>query len=281
MSDELPIHRWTVGDATIVRVTDVAVDIPAGAPVPDWAVPHFGPSPDEVGIAFTALAIEVDGRRIVVDPWLANEAARERHDAPEHAAALLGALAEAGVPPDEVDLVVNTHLDGVGWNSKPDGDGGWALSFPHARYLYPEREIAALDRGVEIEGHEGFAGLRQLTAIELVDAPLQLTPSVALVDAPGHNDGHLAVRIESGGDLAVYPGHLVIWPWHVDDPSSGDPAEEPRYDELVATRTAIFAELADREGLLLTTLLAGSGAGRVHRHAAGFRLEPEPNTRRL
>jgi glyoxylase-like metal-dependent hydrolase (beta-lactamase superfamily II) len=274
MADDHPIHRWTIGDATVVRVTDVAVDIPATDPVPDWAIPHFGPSRDEVGIAFTALAVEVDGRKLILDPWMANESARHRDDAAEHATALLDALDAAGFPADEVDLVVNTHLDGIGWNSRPEGDG-WALSFPNARYLYPRAEIDALDRGVEIEGQEGFAGLRELTTIELVDPPLQLTSSVALVDAPGHNDGHLGVRIESGGDLAIYPGHLVIWPWHVDDPASADIENEPSYDALVPTRHAIFGELADRGGLLLTTLLAGSGAGRVHRHATGFRLEPD------
>lgn len=59
----------------------------------------------------------------------------------------LGALAEAGVQPAAVDVVINTHLhtDHIGWNTRrPDagggtaGDASWVPTFPNARYLMPE-----------------------------------------------------------------------------------------------------------------------------------------------
>jgi glyoxylase-like metal-dependent hydrolase (beta-lactamase superfamily II) len=264
------VHRWQVGDVDIVRLEDLDFAVPSEAPVPSWCVPQLAPSVDEVGIAFSALAIAADGLRIVVDPWLANDFPRVEPDAAEHAARLLGELGDAGFPADEVDVVVNTHLDGIGWNTRPAG-ASWQPSFPNARYLYPADEVAALDAGIPIHGGGDLAVLRTLVELELVAPPRPLTPTVTLVDAPGHNDGHLAVRIEDGGDLAVYAGHLFLSPFHVADPSTvGD--DEPVPEVTIATRRAILDELADRDGLLLTTLLGGPGGGRVAREGAGFLL---------
>mgnify|MGYP001816530790 CR=1 FL=1 len=261
MADPL-LHRWQVGEISVVRVASDDFALPADRPLPPWCVGDLCPSAGEVGIAFSALAVAASGTRIVVDPWLANDDPRERPDAADRAAAVLGRLADAGFDPDDVDVVVNTHLDGVGWNTRPDGHGGWQLSFPNARYVYPHDEVRAIERGEPIMEGDGFEVLASLTAIESVVAPMVLAEGVSLVDAPGHNFGHLAVRIESGDDLAIYPGHLVLTPFDIIDPDEPPPGGHGA--ELAApTRGRILAELAHRQGILLTTLLGGSGGGRV------------------
>jgi glyoxylase-like metal-dependent hydrolase (beta-lactamase superfamily II) len=267
------MHRWTVGDVEIVRVDDLNFSIPSDEPVPAWSIPDLAPSTHEVGIAFTALAIADGGTRIVVDPWMANDRPRAEPDAAQHAECLLGELAGAGFAPDEVDVVVNSHLDGIGWNTRPS-DRGWVPSFPNARYLYPAAEVAAIEAGEEVFGREGrdaFAELDRAVGVERVQPPCSLTESVTLVDAPGHNWGHLAVRIEREGDLAIYPGHLFLTPWDIDDPTRGDEGN-PQIDIAIATRRTILDELATRGGRLLTTLLGGSGSGVVERTEAGYRL---------
>jgi glyoxylase-like metal-dependent hydrolase (beta-lactamase superfamily II) len=265
------MHQWFVGDVRVVRIEDLDFALASERPVPAWCVPHFAPSTSEVAVAFSALAVESDHQRIVVDPWLANDFPRDEPDASAHAARLLEELERAGFPADDVDLVVNTHLDGVGWNSVPY-DGGWVPAFANARYLYPADEMAAVDRGEDIYGREALADLRTHDDVETFDPPLQLTSAVSLVDAPGHNFGHVAVRIESGGDLAIYPGHLVLSPHHVDDVTFGDDAPEVKA-VATATRLALFDELAARHGLLLTTLVGGAGAGRVRKSNAGYWLD--------
>lgn len=52
-------------------------------------------------------------------------------------------LAECGVRPEDVTLVVNTHLhvDHVGWNTRLV-DGHWVPTFPNARYLMGRAELA-------------------------------------------------------------------------------------------------------------------------------------------
>jgi glyoxylase-like metal-dependent hydrolase (beta-lactamase superfamily II) len=92
-----------------------------------------------------------------------------------------------------------------------------------------------------------------------------------LEDAPGHNWGHLAVRIESGDDVALYPGHLVLSLAQVDAPDRD--VGEVDVAVAAATRRKIFDELARRRGLLLTTLIGGPGGGMVTRRDAGFELD--------
>lgn len=268
------MHRWQVGAVDILRIEDLDFAVPSDVPVPQWCVPHFAPSVDEVGIAFSALAIAADGVRIVIDPWLANDGPRDQPDATTTATRLLDELEQSGFPVADVDIVVNTHLDGIGWNTYPTDDG-WVPAFPKARYLYPADEVAAIVRGEPIYGNEAFSLLARARDIERVEAPMALTPSISLVPAPGHNFGHVAVRIESDDELALYPGHLVLSPLQVDDPSSGDD-DNPFRETAIKTRRRLLNELADRDGLLLTTLLGGPGGGVVHRNDDdGFRIDVE------
>ncbi len=255
---------WTVGDVKVVRVVDLEVDLPAGRPVPDWCVPAFANGRGEVGLAFSAFGILAAGRRIVVDPWLANDGPRGRKGAAGVAERLLHALAEAGFAAEEVDVVVNTHLDGIGWNTRPAPSGAWVPSFPAARYRWS---------AVQLDRHGADDRLGPLLAANVIDAVApgdHLTSEVSLEDAPGHEGGHLAVRIESRGETAVIPGHLFLSPLQVADPSI--PFDE---DPVTAaeTRTRLLNDLADRQGLLLSPLLGGPGGGVVHRAGAGWCLD--------
>ncbi len=269
-SETAGVHRWLVGDAVVVRVEDSSFALPTTYPVPEWMIPDFAPSAGEIGLAFSTIGIVADGLRMVVDPWLADDNPRQRPDAARHAERLLAELAGCGLPSAEVDVVINTHIDGIGWNSRPDGRGGWEPAFPRARYLFPQAELDAVDRGDPVYGGEHLRVLRDAGVVEAVSGELQLTPSVSLVPAPGHNAGHVAVRIDNHGDLAIIPGHVILSPTQVDDP--GYDAGEDQLALATSTRGRILNELADREGLLLTTLLGGPGGGRVYRTDRGFAL---------
>jgi glyoxylase-like metal-dependent hydrolase (beta-lactamase superfamily II) len=266
------MHRWHVGPVEIVRIEDEAFALPSDRPAPGWAVPAFAPSADQVGLAFSALAIADGDRRIVVDPWLANDFPRSRDDAAARVASLLAQLADAGFPADEVDTVVNTHFDGIGWNTRPDPDrpSAWIPTFPNARYLYPAAELEAWRAGTYPPGDDGLAVLSARGVLDGIDLPYGLSTHVQLRDAPGHNVGHLGVVVEADGAIAMIPGHLFLNPFQVSDPT-----EAADFDPLLATasRIRVLDELADREGLLLTALLGGPGGGVVRRAGRSYALE--------
>ncbi|HEY7137629.1 MAG TPA: MBL fold metallo-hydrolase [Acidimicrobiia bacterium] len=262
--------RWKVGDVEVVRVDASNFVLPTELTMPAWAVPGFTPSVEQVPLAFSALAIRSGDRSIVVDPWIVDDSPRARPDAGAVIGSLLGALGDAGFDAGDVDTVVNTHVDGIGWNTRPV-DGDWVPTFPRARYIFPAAEIAAIDDGVPINGSEHLGPLREARVLDTVELPLSITPDVTLEAAPGHNHGHLAVRIESGDALAIYPGHLVLSLLQVDTPDRD--LGDTDLAVATATRRAILDELAGRHGLLLTTLVGGPGAGVVTRRESGYALD--------
>ena len=268
-----PMHTWRVGDCEVIRVESVDLAVPAPASVPDWMVPEFATAQGEVRVAFSAVAVRTPTKIIVIDPWLADDFPRQGADADDVVTALLNELGTAGIEPEAVNLVINTHCDGIGWNTRPDGHGRWRPSFPNARYIYPATTLVALNVGGEIYGGEGLEELRRLRDIQAITPPHQVTTEVSMLDAPGHDAGHTAIRIESGGDLAIYPGHLVLSPYQIDDPATTLAGESAELLPIATeSRRAILDELADRNGLLLATLIGGPGGGRVQRAEGGFRL---------
>jgi len=261
------VTSFVVGDTTVVRVVDLELALPSDRPVPAWCVPAFAPPGGGVLLAFSAWAFEVDGAVVVVDPWLANDGPREGPDAAETADRLLGALADAGFDPDRVDVVVNTHLDGVGWNTRPagGGEGGWVPSFPNARYLWSATQLAIH------RDDERLRPLRDAGMVDAVEPPVEPVAGLTLEDGPGHEAGHLVARLRSAGDEAVLAGHLFISPLQVADPTI-DLDEDPVV--AAATRTTLLTGLAERGGLLLADLLGGPGGGRVRPDGPGsWRLE--------
>ena len=267
------MHQWRVGPVDIVRVEDENFALGSDRPVPEWAVPQLAPTRTETRIAFSAFVISDGAHRIVVDPWLANDFPRDQPDAAEHIERLLGQLEALGLGAERIDTVVNTHFDGVGWNTRPTDAAAWAPTFPNARYLYPRAELDAWRAGEFPTGQSSFellAAADLLDAVDPADLPLRLSPHVELVDAPGHAAGHLAVHIEAGDEVAVIPGHLVLNVFQLADPSEAADLDPP---VARASRRRILDDLADREGLLLTTLIGGPGGGRVRRDGQGFAIE--------
>jgi glyoxylase-like metal-dependent hydrolase (beta-lactamase superfamily II) len=97
--------------------------------------------PDEknrVTLGLNVALIETAGKRILVDTgigdkWEDKQRAIYRID---RSTTLLGALAGLGVRPEDIDVVINTHLhfDHAGGNTR-EVDGKVVPTFPRARYV--------------------------------------------------------------------------------------------------------------------------------------------------
>ena len=144
-------------------------------------------------------------------------------------------LAAAGVEPDEIDLVVLTHLhlDHIGWNLAWDGDRP-RPRFPRARYLVQradwelfatwgdEDDRAAFDRCV--------APLQSLGVAELLDGDRVLDDQLSLVHTPGHTPGSQSLLVRSGDDAALLWGDVANHPAQVGEPDWGRAAtSSPRW----------------------------------------------------
>jgi glyoxylase-like metal-dependent hydrolase (beta-lactamase superfamily II) len=135
-------------------------------------------------------------------------------------------LAAAGVDPDEIDLVVLTHLhlDHVGWNLAWDGDRP-RPRFPRARYLVQRADWELFGSRGDENDREAFdrcvAPLRDLGVAELLDGDRVLDRQLTLLHTPGHTPGSQSLLVASGGDAVLLWGDVANHPAQIGEPDWG------------------------------------------------------------
>ena len=155
------MQSWTIGEVEITRVDDPGFELAlpsdeatvAALQRSPWLHPHFVTDDWALRIGSSATVIRTAGhgrpRRSRSSP----------STTPTGIGPRLQALREAGVEADDVDVVVNTHVDGLGVNLLHDG----SPTFPRARYLVPRAEIDSIRAG-------DHPDLRHPEVVELHDA---------------------------------------------------------------------------------------------------------------
>ncbi|MFD5321762.1 MBL fold metallo-hydrolase [Streptomyces sp. NPDC127098] len=256
----------------------------------DWLAPdHWEPDGDVAVLALQTWVLRSGGRTVLVDTGAGN--GRERPGMPPFHRCegdFLGLLARAGVLPEEVDVVVNTHLhvDHVGWNTMA-ADGEWVPTFPNARYLIPAADdfhygpgnsYGDNPRGVErLIYEDSVAPVHRAGQAVLWDGLHRVDENLVLESAPGHTPGSSVLRLASGSDRAVFVGDLLHSPVQIIEPccnSSACLAPE----QAVASRRRILGRAADERELLVPAHFGGAGAVEVRRAGDGFSLGPWAQT---
>src|SRR5207245_887355 len=118
---------------------------------------------------------------------------------------LLDELGKRGVRPDDVTLVVNTHLhfDHSGGNTRRDGDR-LVATFPRASYVFQRLEW--VDANAPNERTRGsyfaddFAPLEATGKLELIDESVEILPGIRLDRIQGHTRGTQTVRVRAAGE---------------------------------------------------------------------------------
>jgi len=128
---------------------------------------------------------------------------------------LIRELAKKGVQPEDVDLVVLTHLhiDHAGWCTTPREDGTLAATFPRARCvvqaseLHDARHPSPLTAGSYSADH--FEPLAAQGLLWPVTGDAHVAPGIRVKPTGGHTRGHQAVVIESGRERCTFVGDVV------------------------------------------------------------------------
>ncbi|MEO9518562.1 MAG: MBL fold metallo-hydrolase [Paracoccaceae bacterium] len=122
----------------------------------------------------------------------------------------MAALTAAGVGPEDIDVVLCTHLhtDHVGWNTQKL-DGRWVPTFPNAKYLMPSEDEATYRAQDSDTYRESVLPVIENGQAELVTAGHMLGDHVSLIPSPSHTPGHVSVLIKSGGAEALITGDAL------------------------------------------------------------------------
>jgi glyoxylase-like metal-dependent hydrolase (beta-lactamase superfamily II) len=171
-------------------------------------------------------------------------------------------LRAAGVAPEDIDLVVCTHLhlDHAGWLVHEDrpwfpnaivryGSGDWGRFVEEAQ---PDDRIAA-----------GMRLLLDADRLEPIEGDMvPLAPGLTARYTPGHTDGHYSLVVSSGDERLFLLGDAVECPLQVAEDefnawSDVDPATAKR------TREAMWRELEGTDALVGAAHFPGLQVGRI------------------
>jgi glyoxylase-like metal-dependent hydrolase (beta-lactamase superfamily II) len=191
------------------------------APHLPWMVPdHFDPASGKLKLSVHSWLLEVGGKKVLIDTCIGNHKSRKHRPFWDQLnTPYLERLAVAGVKPEEVDMVMCTHLhvDHVGWNTRLD-NGRWVPTFPNARYVFSKTDY---DHFLKIDNdpQQGPAsgGAFRDSVLPIVEARLaQMIDDNAPIDehlttepAPGHTPGHIIIKLASQSKQAFFCGDVI------------------------------------------------------------------------
>jgi len=263
------VTTWTIGAIEVTRVDDPGFELilPSDAATvvvlqrSPWLAPHFVTDEWSLNIGSSCTVVRTPEGTALIDPFLA-------FDDADRFGPRLQALRDAGVEADDVDLVINTHVDGIGVNVLLDG----SPSFPRARYLVPRAELDAMRAGSHPEtGADALLALQDDGVVEPTEGDETVVAGVRLEDAPGHNPGMHVVWLEDAADSAVVVGHLFLHPAQIASPNIDNGDLDPVV--LEATRRSLLSRCVDSGTVVVGPLFAAPGGGQVHPDGDTWRLE--------
>jgi glyoxylase-like metal-dependent hydrolase (beta-lactamase superfamily II) len=177
-------------------------------------------------------------------------------DWPGATADLVGALAAAGCAPEQVELVVLTHLDF-------DHCGG-CLELPRARVAVPAGAAASSQAGEQVV--ERLEAEQRLSWIADGAHPAD---GLTVRAAPGHRAGHSIVEV---GDDLVYLADIVHHPLQVEH-LGWDQAFDSDVELALATRMRLLTEMEQRGVTVMASHIEGAGTI-VSGPQGGLRWQP-------
>lgn len=213
--------QYRVGSIDLTILSDGVFYIDAGAAfgvVPRVVWQPFVRTMDDqyrIPLGLNCLLLRSQGRTILIETGVGDKDGARAVSSPAAEGNLLAELAARSLRPDDLDVVINTHLhaDHCGWNTRRLPDEGLAPTFPRARYLIQRSEWEDAthpnERTRSTYLAENILPVAEAGALDLVDGELALTSEVTVIPTPGHTGGHASVVIVSGGETAIYIGDMV------------------------------------------------------------------------
>jgi glyoxylase-like metal-dependent hydrolase (beta-lactamase superfamily II) len=209
-----------LGDLEFHILTDGRFRLDGGAmfgviPRPMWEREAPPDGRNRIVLAMNSLLVYAGGRSILVETGAGDKwDAKRREIYAFEGRSLLEQLADRGLEPGQIDLVVNTHLhfDHCGWNTRIE-NGRAVPTFPRARYIVQRGELEHARQPTERDRAsyfpENFEPMESSGQWWLLEGDCEIAPGVELIRVPGHTADMMCVRLSGGGETAVFLADLV------------------------------------------------------------------------
>jgi glyoxylase-like metal-dependent hydrolase (beta-lactamase superfamily II) len=220
------MHRLTVGDFELTAVSDGTYYLDGGAffgvvPKSMWSRKVQADENNLVLTGLNSVVVRTGHHTVLVETGIGNKLPDRMVKIYGQPAKLLENLAAAGVAPEDVDVVINTHLhfDHCGWNTVRKGDQIVA-TFPKAQYFAQEGEWQHGRRQHERDAisyiSANYDPLIASGQMHLLHGDQEILPGISVKIFSGHTQNMQAVILKSGGETACYISDLIPTSAHID-----------------------------------------------------------------
>jgi glyoxylase-like metal-dependent hydrolase (beta-lactamase superfamily II) len=199
----------TLGDFELSIFSDGTYPLDGGAffgvvPKVMWSKKVTADEKNYVMAGLNSLLIRTGTQTVLVETGMGNKLSERMIKFYGQPAKLLDDLATAGVAPEGVDIVINSHLhfDHCGWNTVRDKNGKIVPTFPRAKYYAPEGEWQYARRPSERDAisyiPENYDPLVESGQMTLLKGGEEIVPGITVKTFPGHT-AHMQAVIVRGG----------------------------------------------------------------------------------
>jgi glyoxylase-like metal-dependent hydrolase (beta-lactamase superfamily II) len=275
-------QTWRVGAATITRIEEQVGpnDTPADNFLPDldsavmqhhasWLVPtHYDPVNNRLITSNHSWLIRMDGMTILLDTCAGNH--KQRPWLPRFHmlhTPFLERLESAGAKPEDIDIVLCTHLhaDHVGWNTKLE-NGKWVPTFANARYLFSRAENESAQMHPHRAGmyEDSVLPVMRAGQVQLLEGLYEISKALSVEPTPGHTPGHVALKLLDEGGGAVFCGDTLHHPIQVYRPDWSTRFCEDAVQARMSRRK-VLEHCAEHGALLFPTHFAAPHVAAIER----------------
>ncbi len=221
------MNRLTLGDFEISIFSDGTYPLDGGAffgvvPKVMWSRKVEADARNYVTAGLNSLLIRTGRQTVLVETGMGNKLSERMVKFYGQPAKLLDNLAAAGIAPEDVDIVINSHLhfDHCGWNTMRDKNGKIVPTFPRAKYYAPEGEWQYAQQPSErdwisfiSDNYDPLVASGQMT---LLKGGEEIVPGISVETFSGHTAHMQAVIVQSQGKTACYISDLIPTTAHID-----------------------------------------------------------------
>jgi len=225
MADAAP-RTLTLGDFELTVFSDGTYFLDGGnffgvVPKVLWEKKMKPDERNRVPVGLNSLLIRDGKHTVLVETGIGNKLDPRMAKIFAPQAKLLENLAAAKVAPEDIDVVINTHLhfDHCGWNTVRQGDHV-VPTFPKAQYYVQEGEWRHGSQQTERDRisyiSDNYDPLIQAGRMHLLQGDQELLPGISVKVYPGHTRHMQAVMVKSQGKRACYISDLIPTTAHLD-----------------------------------------------------------------
>jgi len=220
------MHRLTLGNFELTAVSDGLYHLDGGTffgvvPKSLWQKKVTADEQNLMPVGLNSIVVRTGEHTALIETGVGNKLADRLIKIYGQPAKLLDNLAAAGISPEEIDTVINTHLhfDHCGWNTMRQG-GKVVPTFPRAKYYVQEGEWQYARRPSERDAisyiSDNYDPLIASGQMQLLQGDQEIVPGISVRVFPGHTRHMQAVIVRSDGQTACYISDLIPTSWHLE-----------------------------------------------------------------